>query len=258
VILLIRALTLDENFQLIALDRDAGTAKAHRSGYGFFGGIGIGNHDWSVGAFAGYIDSRQRITALGALIGADGVVAGVHGRYAASNIRIGASTLYDGGDARTTRTLPGASSATGRYGLHSWASDVSVGYALAMADDWTLTPKVGVTYLRTTRDRVGEASGPFALTVARDRHVTGFADAGVTFARSEASNAAFRPYVGFGARTRIEDKQADAVAGYAGAPLMLTALSAPRAQVTGTASAGVAYRLPSGVELFSTVEAQTG
>jgi len=126
-----------------------------------------------------------------------------------------------------------------------------------MADDWTLTPKVGVTYLRTIRDRVGEAGGPFALTVARDRHVTGFADAGVTFARSEASDAAFRPYVGFGARTRIEGKRADAVAGYAGAPLTLTALGAPRAKVTGTASAGVAYRLPGGVELFSTVEAQT-
>ncbi len=242
----------------LGADRDAGTAKARSSGYGFLGGIGVGNRDWSVGAFAGYLDSRQRIGALGAATSTDGVVAGVHGRYAAGNIRIGASILYDGGDARTTRALPGTSSATGRYGLHSWASDVSVGYALAMADDWTLTPKVGVTYLRTSRDRVGEAGGPFALTVARDRHVTGFADAGVTFARSEASDAAFRPYVGFGARTRIEGKRADAVAGYAGAPLTLTALGAPRAKVTGTASAGVAYRLPSGVELFSTVEAQTG
>ncbi len=242
----------------LGADRDAGTAKARSSGYGFLGGVGIGNRDWSVGAFAGYLDSRQRITALGAATSTDGVVAGVHGRYAAGNIRIGASVLYDGGDARTTRALPGASSAAGRYGLHSWATDLSVGYALAMANDWTLTPKVGVTYLRTTRDRVSEAGGPFALTVARDRHVTGFADAGVTFARSEASDAAFRPYVGFGARTRIEGKRADAVAGYAGAPLTLTALGAPRARVTGTASAGVAYRLPSGVELFSTVEAQTG
>ena len=118
--------------------------------------------------------------------------------------------------------------------------------------------KVGVTYVRTTRDRVSEAGGPFALTVAHDRQVTGFADAGVTFARNEASDAAFRPYVGFGARARTEGKRADATAGYAGLPLTLTALGAARAQVVGTASAGVAYRLPSGVELFSTVEAQTG
>ncbi|MET0374793.1 MAG: autotransporter domain-containing protein, partial [Rhizorhabdus sp.] len=242
----------------LGADRDAGTAKARSSGYGFLGGIGIGNRDWSVGAFAGYLDSRQRIAALGAATSTDGVVAGVHGRYVAGGVRFGASVLYDGGDARTTRSLPGASTATGRYGLHSWAGDVSIGYALAMADDWTLTPKVGVTYVRTRRDRVSEAGSPFALTVARDRHVTGFADAGVTFARSETSDAAFRPYVGFGARTRIEGKRADAIAGYAGAPLTLTALGAPRAQVVGTASAGVAYRLPTGLELFSTVEAQTG
>ncbi len=105
---------------------------------------------------------------------------------------------------------------------------------------------------------MGKAGGPFALIVACDRHVTGFADSGLTFARSEASDAAFRPYVGFGAHTRIEGKPADAVAGYARAPLTLTALGAPRAQVTGTASASVAYRLRSSVQLFSTIEAQTG
>jgi outer membrane autotransporter protein len=135
---------------------------------------------------------------------------------------------------------------------------MSVSYALATADDWTLTPKIGVTYLRTTRERMSEASGPFALTVARDRHVAGFADLGVTFARSETSDATFRPYVGFGARTRIQGRRADAIAGYADVPLRLIALGAPRAQVVCTASAGVAYRLPAGVELFSTVEVQTG
>ena len=46
-------------------------AKARSSGYGFLGGIGIGNRDWSVGAFAGYLDSRQRITALGAATSTD-------------------------------------------------------------------------------------------------------------------------------------------------------------------------------------------
>lgn len=242
----------------LGVDRYEGTAEARSSGYGFLAGIGIGNRNWSVGAFAGYLNSHQRIASRGASTSTDGVVAGVHGRYAAGGIRIGASILHDGGDARTTRALPGASSATGRYGLHSWASDVSVGYALAMGDDWTLTPKVGVTYVRTTRDRVSEAGGPFALTVTRDRQITAFGDASVTFARSEASDAAFHPYVGFGARTQVKGKRSDAIAGYTGGPLTLTALGAPRAQVVGTASAGVAYRLPSGIELFSTVEAQTG
>ena len=47
-------------------DRHAGNAKARSSGYSFLGGIGIGNHNWPVGAFAGYFNSRQRISALGA------------------------------------------------------------------------------------------------------------------------------------------------------------------------------------------------
>ena len=242
----------------LGADRKEDTAEARSSGYGFLGGIGIGNRDWSVGAFAGYLDSRQRITALGAATSADGIVAGIHGRYTAGAVRLGASVLYDGGDARTSRTLPDATTATGRYGLHSWAGDLSIGYAAAVTGDWALTPKVGVTYIRTMRGRVSEAGGPFALTIARDRQVTGFADVGATFARDDASDTAFRPYVGFGARTRIQGKRADAIAGYAGAPLTMTALGAPRTQVVGTASAGVEYRLPSGVELFSSLEAQTG
>ncbi len=40
---------------------DLGTSR-HRS-YDFLGGIGIGNRGLLVGAVAGYLDSRQRITA---------------------------------------------------------------------------------------------------------------------------------------------------------------------------------------------------
>ncbi len=129
----------------LGADRDEGTAAARSGGYGFLGGIGIGNRDWSVGAIAGYLDSRQRITALGAATSADGIVAGVHGRYAAGRVRIGASVLYDGGGARTTRSLPGTTTATGKYGLHSWAGDLSIGYAAAVTGDWTLTPKIGIS-----------------------------------------------------------------------------------------------------------------
>jgi len=41
-------------------DRHAGNAKARSSGYSFLGGIGIGNYNWPVGAFAGYFAGRQR------------------------------------------------------------------------------------------------------------------------------------------------------------------------------------------------------
>lgn len=235
-----------------------GTSTAQTSGYGFLGGIGVGNRAWTVGAFGGYLDSRQRIDALAANTRTDGFVAGIHGRYAVNGLYLAASVLYDGGDATTMRTLPNGVGASGRYGLHSWISDLSAGYAIPAGGDWVLTPKAGITYIRTTRDRAVETGGVFALTVARDRHVAGFADAGISLGRADTSDAAFRPYVGLGVRTQIEGRTATAVAGYAGAPLSLVATGAQRAQVVGTASAGLSYRMTSGLELFSTVEAQTG
>ena len=242
----------------LAANLVVGTAQARTSGYGFLGGVGIGNRAWSVGAFAGYLDSRQRIDTLAASTRTDGVVAGVHARYAANGVRLSASVLYDGGDARTTRTLPNATGAFSRYGLHSWVSDLSAGYAIPTGSDWALTPKVGVTYIRTTRDRAVETGSIFALTVARDRHVAGFADAGFSLARAETSDTAFRPYVGLGLRAQIEGRTPTAIGGYAGTPLTLLAVGAQRAQVVGTASAGIAYRTANGLELFSSVDAQTG
>ncbi|MES3106710.1 autotransporter outer membrane beta-barrel domain-containing protein [Sphingomonas aurantiaca] len=241
-------------------DPATGTAMAQSRSYGFLGGIGVGNARWSVGGFAGYLNDRQQIDALGARTKLDGVVAGVHGRYLTpGGFGVTASVLYDGGKARTDRALPGAASANGRYDLHSWVSDVSVSYELDMASDWTLRPRAGVTYVRTTRDGVAETGGsPFALTVARDRHVAGFADAGLSFARPEVSTNPFRPFVSLGARYQIEGTRTDAVAGYAGGGLGLEALGAQRARLVGTAAAGIAYRLPSGLDLFSSVGSQTG
>lgn len=242
----------------LGADTDEGTAAARTRGYGFLGGVGYGNADFSVGVFGGYLDSRQTIGALAAQTENDGFVGGVHARYAANGLGLTASLLYDGGEATTTRALPGASRATGRYDLHSWAADLSVSYAIDMDAEWSLRPRAGVTYLRTTRDDVSEDGGAFALQVARDRHVAGFIDGGLTVARSDASTAAFRPFVGLGVRYQIEGRRSDAVAGYAGGPLSLTAYGASRARAVGTVSAGLTYRLTSGLDLFSTASAQTG
>nr|MBA4770279.1 autotransporter outer membrane beta-barrel domain-containing protein [Sphingobium sp.] len=79
----------------MAGDRKAGTSSARARGYGLLGGVGVGNRDWAVGGFIGYLDSRQRIDALGASTKTDGFVAGVHGRYAAGGLRLSTSILYD-------------------------------------------------------------------------------------------------------------------------------------------------------------------
>jgi hypothetical protein len=240
-------------------DATAGTSATRSNSYGFLGGIGYGDATWSVGAFGGYLNDHQRIDALGAATRADGVVAGVHGRFNTGGFGVNASVLYDGGDARTTRALPVGANALGRYALHSWVGDASFGYGMDMASGWTLRPHAGVTYVRTTRAAATETGGSaFALNVARDRHVAGFADAGLFFGRTETFAAAFRPFVSLGARYQIQGQRSDALAGYAGGVLGLEALGARRAAFVGTVEAGTAYRLKSGLDLFAVAASQTG
>lgn len=239
-------------------DQRGGTSAADGRGYGFLGGIGFGDARWSVGAFGGYLNNRQTIDALAARTRADGVVAGVQGRVRAAGFGLQASVSYDGAKATTSRVLP-VGSASGRYHLHGLVGDLTASYEVALPGDWAIKPQLGVTYLRTTRDGVAEAGGsPFALTVARDRHVAGFADGAVLFGRSEASAAPFRPFVALGLRYQIEGRRTDALAGYAGGGLGLEALGAPRSRLAGTASGGVAYRLNGGLDLFATAASQIG
>ncbi|MCP8890978.1 autotransporter outer membrane beta-barrel domain-containing protein [Sphingomonas faeni] len=241
-------------------DGGAGTSATQSRNYGFLGGIGIGDASWSVGAFGGYLNTRQQIERLGARTRADGFVAGVHARFMAdTGFGITGSVMYDGGKASTTRALPGTAAGVGRYDLHSWVGDLSIGYGIALASDWTLRPRAGITYVRTTRDATDETGGSaFALTVARDRHVAGFADAGLFLGRSEASSAPFRPFASFGGRYQVQGRRVDALAGYAGGGLGLEALGAQRSKLVGTAQAGVGYRLPSGLDLFAAAGSQTG
>lgn len=252
------AATLGQRHQLG--DAASGAAAARVQGYGFLGGIGIGSVTWSVGAFGGYLDDTQRIDALATRTKADGLVAGIHGRYETpGGFGFTASVLYDGGAARTTRMLPGGSAATGRYDLHSWVGDAQLSYELVLHSGWALRPHAGVTYVRTTRSGVAEDSAsPFALTVARDRHVAGFADTGITFGRSAASPAPFRPWVSFGLRYQTQGTRVDALAGYSGGALALEAQGASRTRAVGTAEGGLAYRLMSGLDLFASAASQTG
>ncbi|MBW4330242.1 autotransporter outer membrane beta-barrel domain-containing protein [Stakelama sp. CBK3Z-3] len=242
----------------LGADQVQGTAKAQTHGYGFLGGIGYGDATFAVGAFGGYLNTRQMIDTLGTRTKNDGFVAGIHVRYASNGFGLAASILYDGGDARTTRALPDRTSATGRYGLHSWVSDLSGNYAIGMGKEWALNARAGVNYMRTNRGSVAEAGGPFALDVASDSHTAGFVDGGIMVARNDTSPSPFRPFVALGVRYQFDGRRTDALASYAGGPFSLEALGAGRARAVGTASAGLSYRLTSGVDLFSTASAQIG
>ena len=244
----------------LGADAPTGSSAVSSRSYGFLAGLGFGSKTAMVGAFAGYLNDRQQIGALDARSKTDGFVAGVHGRWTApGGLGVAASILYDGGDARTDRASPGASSAAGRYALHSWAGDLSVSYAVPVGSDWAVRPKLGLTYVQTTRGRVKETgSSPFALIVAHDRHVAGFGDAALSFGRSDVSQAPLRPFVSIGARYQLRGTRTDALAGYAGGDLGLTAFGPSRARLTGTAASGFAYRLNQQLDLFASASSQVG
>lgn len=240
-------------------DAATGTSAARSRSYGLLGGIGFGDADWSVGAFGGYLNNHQYLDTLAARTKADGAVAGVQGRMrTADGFAFGASILYSASQARTSRTLPVGTS-SGRYDLHSWAIDATVARELVLAGGWAVRPELGISYVRTVRDRVAETGGsPFALTLGSDRHVAGFGDGAVSFGRSAESAAAVRPFVSLGMRYQIQGERTDALGGYAGGDLDLYALGPARARLVGTAAAGVTYRLQHGIDLFATAASQTG
>jgi outer membrane autotransporter protein len=136
-------------------------------------------------------------------------------------LQVSASALFDGCEARTRWALPNGDAAFARYDLRSCVGDLSVGYAISTGGDWALTPKVGVTYVRTIRDCATETGSLFGLTVARDRHDALLGDAGFRFVRADGSDAAFRPHVGLGLRAQYKGRTPTAIGGYAGAPLAL-------------------------------------
>ncbi|WP_440847293.1 hypothetical protein [Sphingomonas sp. 22176] len=239
-------------------DSASGGVATRTQSYGLLGGVGYGNAAWSVGAFGGYINNHQYLDGLAARTRADGAVAGVQARVQLAGFALGGAVAYNSGQATTSRTLP-VGAVTGRYDLHSWVFDASVKREYAVPGGWALQPQLGISYVRSKRDRVVEAGGsPFALTVGRDRHVAGFGDAAVSFGRSAASVAAFRPFVSFGMRYQLQGRRTDALASYGGGALGLSGYSASRARLVGTAAGGVSYRLQHGIDLFATASAQTG
>lgn len=244
----------------LAGDFNIGTAATQTHGYGLLGGIGFGDARASVGAFGGYLNDRQGLDELGARTKTDAWLAGLAARFrSAGGLGGSASISYEDGTARTDRALPGSTTATGRYHLRSWIGDGAISYDIGVASGWTLQPKVGATYVHTTRGGLAETgNSAFTLTVARYTHDAVFVDAGLRFGRSDASDAAFRPFVAFGVRYQAEGRGTSAVAGYADGGLGLYALGAQRADVVGTVAGGVGYRLAGGIDLFATGSSQVG
>ncbi|MBW6526645.1 autotransporter domain-containing protein [Sphingomonas sp. RHCKR7] len=237
-----------------------GSADAVGQTYGTIGGLGFADHGWVVGAFGGNLTNRQHVIGRGAQTRAESLITGIHSRYASTK-GFGFSTalVFDGGRARTHRWLPDDRQVWSHYKLNSVTSDLSAFYAADVRHDWTLTPRVGLTYVRTTRGAmIEDGYSIFALDVARERHVAGFVDGGLGFSRSERSSEAWRPYVTLGARYQLQGQRVRAVGALDGGDLDLIGVGASRARLVGTVTAGVGYRPSDTIEIFAGASAQTG
>ncbi|WP_040598664.1 hypothetical protein [Sphingomonas elodea] len=244
----------------LAGDPTRGIARTTTNGYGFLGGIGIAGPHWSLGAFGGYLNSRQTLADTGAHTSADGVVAGVHGRVRHGGIGLKATIAYDGAKADTRRLLP-VGSASARYDLSGWTADASLDTQVKLAGNWQLRPSIGATAIRTLRKTAVEQSdSPFALTVAKRRGTAVFVDGGITFARAAegGTGPAFRPYLTLGARYQVRGRVPYAVAGFTGNDIGLLGEGAARARALATAKLGADVVLSPRLVLFGVVSGEGG
>jgi len=199
---------------------DTGSSSSRFRSDGFLGGVGYGVGPVRVGAFAGTLATIQRLTALDASTDAGGLVAGVHADAILGRLGVHGLLAYAGGKATTIRNLEvSASAATSDYDLQSWIGDVTVDYAFDLAP-FTLTPRLGVTYVSTRRDAVvEEGAGVFALAVGGQRKTGWFGDVAFAFSgRSEIGGMAFTPYTELGVRQLLSGNDPSVGGEFIGAP----------------------------------------
>ena len=236
----------------IAADDQDGVSASRSRSYGLLGGLGIGTDHWSIAGFGGYLDSRQTLRQLGSQTDADGWLAGVAGSYAVGALRFDATLAYHQLDAGTDRLTPDGSTAHGRFRLKNWVGDLSLSYEAVLGSDWAAQPDIGLTYVATTRAAVREDNGSvWALDVAKDKHDALFADGGIAFVRSRASDAPFRPFVRLGVQYQLKGRSVEALAGFSGANQDLLSLGARRGGLVGSVSGGAEMRVSSALSLFA-------
>ncbi|WP_147418746.1 autotransporter outer membrane beta-barrel domain-containing protein [Sphingobium terrigena] len=236
----------------IAADDQAGQSASRSRSYGLLGGLGIGTDRWSITGFGGYLDARQTLRQLRSQTDADGWFAGVAGSYAMGALRFDATLAYHQLDADADRLTPDGGKAHGRFRLKNWIGDLSLSYEASLGRDWAAQPDIGVTYVATTRTGLSENNGSvWALDVAKDEHDALFADGGIAFSRSRASDASFRPFVRLGVQYQLKGRSVEVLGGFAGSNQNLLSLGARRGGLVGSVSGGAEMRVRSALSLFA-------
>lgn len=235
-----------------------GTATAKSHSYGVLGGIGFGTASGSVGAFVGYIDSRQTLIGKGARTNSDGLVAGLSGHFMSGGFDGTVTVAYDWSDANTRRSVPGATALSGDYRLRSLLLDGTVGYSFPMGA-WAIRPEVGITHVSTRRGAANETgSAAFALAVDRAKTNATFIDGGVKLKGGFGEGAVFHPWASLGLRHQLEGEQSSARAGFVGNTERFTVLGAGRKETMATVGAGASYDLAARLTLYGAYQGEFG
>ncbi len=243
------------------LDGDAadGIFKGKLVRTGGISGVGYGTRAGWVGGFVGYLDGSQRINDLGARTNAKSYVFGVQAQANLQAFDLGLTVAHDQADAETRRTLAGGAAAGGDYKVKSWIGDIHLAYTAALNEDWRVQPRLGASYVRSTREGVSEqGSSPFLLDVQGDKTSSGFIDGQIEFVGGQSAGRRLQPYVSAGFRTRISGGDAVAVAGWKALGASIRAQGLERDGTLALVGAGLAYDLSRGLTVSATYSGEYG
>ena len=240
-------------------DTAAGIAKGKIDTTGGLAGVGYGVDSAWAGVFVGYLNGRQRINELDVRTGTDSFVIGAQGQVRVGDFQLGAMAAHDGADVDTRRTAPGGTAASGDYKLKSWIADVNLTYRAKLNADWVVQPRLGASYVQTTRDGLTErGGGAFGLAVQGDKASAWFVDGQVEVLGGQTAGARLHPFASLGLRTTASGGGTTASATLTGLPTPIVVDGLARDGTLATAGAGAAYDLSQGLTVSAAYAGEFG
>jgi hypothetical protein len=236
-----------------------GLAEGRIADNGMLSGFGFGTRSAWGEAFFGYLDGVERLPDLDARTTTHSAVIGAQEQVQAGALRLGLMAAYDRAEANTRRAVPGGDTTAARYALKTSMVDAVISYRAPLNEDWAVEPRLGATYMRTTRDGLAEQGGsPFALNVQGGRSTYSFIDGHIEFDGGQRAGEALHPFVSVGFVTRSGGYDAPATAWVNGLPDPLTvdglALDGTRATLGG----GVRYDVSSRMKMSASYDGEFG
>lgn len=228
-----------------------GAARAHSAGQGFQGGIGYGfGKRLQVGAFFGGGELRQTIAGLGAKTEWDHLSGGIFADGELYGFGLHGIAALSKGIAETKRHLLAApAAAKSSYDLTSWLAGVGVDYQLRTGA-LSVTPRVDLLYVGTSREGLREQGNGFALDVARLHKDSLFGRASLAVSGNfDAGGVVFTPYAELGVQQRLNGGDVIAWGGLKDAPGGMEAYGVVRKATTGRVAFGLGLDVTPGVRV---------